>query len=228
MSSKLVNRAGFWSALALVVLGVAYLAILAGMMLSGAGFAPPEPYQTLLHVLILLTAPLLVFLWAALHVATPGERRLFSLAALAFMVAFATLTAANRFVALTVVRQSLAAGTTGGLQWFMPYQWPSLMLAFEILSWGFFFGLACLCLAPAFAGHGLERTIFWALLLTGTLSLCSALGQIVDLPALSLAGAVGWGPGLTVAVALIAVWFFRRAGAGLTAAEHDPRGPGGT
>jgi hypothetical protein len=48
---------------------------------------------------------------------------------LAYILIFATLTSINRYVALTVVRQSLAAGNTDGLQWFLPYTWPSIMLA---------------------------------------------------------------------------------------------------
>ncbi len=226
MPSKLVNRVGFWSALVLLLLGVAYIGVLGGTMLSGVGFFPPEPYQTVLHALILLTAPLMVFLWAVLHTAAPDERKLFSLASLALITAFATLTATNRFVALTVVRQSLAAGNTAGLQWFMPYEWPSVMLAIEILGWGFFFGLACLCLAPAFPAPGLERAISWTLFITGALSLCSAIGQVVNSPALSLPGVVGWGPGLSVAVALITVWFRRRAGVGLPLGERYPTPPG--
>jgi len=55
-------------------------------------------------------------------------------------VIFAAQTSINRYVALTVVRQSLAAGNTDGLQWFLPYTWPSIMLAIEYLAWGFFLG----------------------------------------------------------------------------------------
>jgi hypothetical protein len=84
------------------------------------------------------------------------------------------------------------------------------MLAIEILAWGFFFGLACLCLAPAFTGNRLAGAIRWTLLVTGGLSLCAALGQVVNSLALSLAGPAAWGPGLTAAAVLSAIWFNRR------------------
>jgi hypothetical protein len=121
---------------------------------------------------------------------------------------FAALTSINRFVALTVVKQSLASGNTNGLQWFLPYQWPSVMLAFEILAWGGFFGLACISLAPVFSKGRLERSIFWALLITGSLSLFAVFGQILNSTLLSFAGLIAWGPGFTLVSFLFTKWFY--------------------
>ena len=131
------------------------------------------------------------------------------------IVIFATLTSINRYVGLTVVKQSLASGNTSGLQWFMPYCWPSVMLAIEYLGWGFYFGLACISLAPAFVSGSLERAIFWTLLATGMLSLLSVIGQVLGANSLTfslftMAGVLGWGPGLTVATFLISIWIRRK------------------
>jgi hypothetical protein len=145
----------------------------------------------------------------------PSDKKLFFQASLVMIVIFATLTSINRYVGLTVVKQSLASGNTSGLQWFMPYGWPSAMLAVEYLGWGFYFGLACLSLAPAFVSGSLERAIFWTLLATGMLSLLSVIGQVLGSNSLTfslftMAGVLGWGPGLTVATLLIAIWIRRK------------------
>jgi hypothetical protein len=115
---------------------------------------------------------------------------------------------------LTVVRQSLLSGNTTGLEWFLPYGWPSVMMALEILAWGFFLGLACLCLAPVFTEGKLEKAICWTLIITGILSLLAAMGQVVNTGTtgfnpFGMAGSVAWGPGLTMAAVLFVVWFCR-------------------
>lgn len=212
MPTSHMSRIGFWSGSVLVAMGLAYFGLMITMMLLGSGFPPTEPFQTIFNVLIILTAAWMVFFWVVIHQTVPAQRKLFSQASLMLIVICATLTSINRYVALTVVRQSLASGDTNGLHWFMPYSWPSVMLAIEFLAWGFFFGLACLCLAPAFTVGKLERTIFWVLIVTGILSLLAALGQVIGSSTLTfnpftLAGTIGWGPGLTMAVALIVVWF---------------------
>ncbi len=215
MHSARIAQFGFWTGLALVCLGLVYLGLLAAMMLLGSGFPPTEPFQTAFHVLILLTAASMVVFWTLLHEAVPPDRKPFSRASLAFVVIFATLTSINRYVGLTVVKQGIASGSTEGLQWFLPYGWPSVMLALEILAWGFFFGLACLCLAPAFSGSRLDRAISLLLIAIGIMSLLSALGPVLgyrslDFSPFTIAGVLAWGPGLTAAFALMAVWFRRR------------------
>jgi hypothetical protein len=217
MTSPWLRKIGFISGFVLVMLGLAYLALITLMMLSGSGFPPIEPYLTMVNVLIIITAIWMVFFWVIINQAVPEERKVFSQASFALIVIFAALTCINRYVALTVVRQSLSAGNTDGLQWFLPYGWPSIMLAIEFLAWGFFFGLACLCLAPVFMQGRLERAIFWTLIATGILSLMAVLGQVIGRNTLSFspftfAGVLGWGPGLTVTSGLITIWFRKRAG----------------
>jgi hypothetical protein len=209
-----INKIGFWSAIILVCLGLAYLCLILITMLGGSGFPPDEPFQTIFNILILCTAVWMVFFWVVINEAVPIEKKLFSQASLVMIVIFATLTSINRYVGLTVVKQSLSSGNTSGLQWFLPYSWPSVMLALEILAWGFFFSLACLSLAPVFVKGKLERAIFWSLLGTGLLSLFPAVGQvlgsnIINFTPFTIAGTVGWGPGLTVTALMIGIWFKR-------------------
>jgi hypothetical protein len=212
MTSTQFSRIGFWSGIVLVALGLAYLGLIATMMLSGSGYPPIEPFQTIFNALVLFTAVWMVLFWTILHQAAPKEKKLFSQASLVLIVIFATLTSINRYVGLTVVRQSISSGNTNGLQWFLPYSWPSVMLALEFLAWGFFFGLACLCLAPVFYNGKNGSIITWLLIINGILSLIATLGQVIGSSALSFnpytfAGMIAWGPGLTTIAALIAIWF---------------------
>jgi hypothetical protein len=203
---------GYWSAIILSALVAVYMVLLGAFVLSGSGMPPREPLQTAFHVLMIVVVPITVFFWALLHKAAPGERKVFSLTGLAFITGFASLVTINRFVALTVVPQSIAAGNTDGLQWLMPYTWPSLMLAIEILGWGFFFGLACLSDAFIFRKPALERWIFWSLLVTGILNLVIILSQILSLGALmAVLAPIAWGVGPLVAFILMARWFRRQA-----------------
>lgn len=189
-----------------IVLAVAYLVAIGGMFTSG-NIPPEEPYISTISIVSLISAPLFVFLWAILHHEMAPEGRVFTRTSFGLVVIFAALTSINRYVAMTVVRQSLDMGITEGLEWFMPYGWPSIMAAIEVLAWGFFLGLALLFLAPAFRTGRLERAIFWTLILSGALSLVAVLGQILNSIPLNLLGVVAWGPGLILLFALLASWF---------------------
>jgi hypothetical protein len=207
MNSSAIRKYGIYLGSLLVFLGLSYIVLLFVMMISGSGFPPVEPYTTAFSILILVTAIVMIFYWILLYFSISEEKKAFGLASLIMIAIFSALTSINRFVALTVVRQSLASGNTNGLQWFLPYQWPSVMLALEILAWGGFFGLACLSLAPVFSSGKLERTIFWTLLGTGILSLCAFFGQMINSTLLSFAGLIAWGPGFTLVSYLTTKWF---------------------
>lgn len=201
-------KLGYWVSLIEIVLAVAYLAAVAAMLIAG-NIPPAEPYISIISVVSLASAPLFVFLWAILHHIAPPETKVLTQTSLALIVIFATLTSINRYVALTVVRQSLDMGITDGLNWFMPYGWPSIMAAMEVLAWGFFLGLAFLSLAPIFRKGRLELAIFWTLILSGILALVAVLGQVVNSIVLNMLGIVAWGPGLIVLFLLLAIWFKR-------------------
>jgi hypothetical protein len=115
------------------------------------------------------------------------------------------------YVSLTVVPQAIQQGRTEGLSWLLPYAWPSIMAAAELLDWGLYLGLALLCLAPAFREERIARAIFWTLLVSGSQCLLSALGQVLNIAWLNVLGILAWGPGLIVLMALLAFWFKARA-----------------
>jgi hypothetical protein len=202
---------GFWISVLLAILNAVYLGVLGFLMFSGSAYPPPESSQPVIHILVLICVPLLILLWTQLHDAAPLDRKFFSHSSLAFLIIFAALTSINRFVALTVVPQSLAAGSAAGLQWFLPYEWPSVMLAIEMLGWGFFFGLACLTLAPVFLEGGLERALCWTLIVTAVFNFFTIVALVIDQFALiGLAAPIAWGIGPILAFILMAIWFRRQ------------------
>lgn len=203
---SLHHKLGYWVSLIGIVLALAYLAAVAAMFITNT-IPPAEPYISIVSVVSLVSAPLLVFLWVILHNTASPETRIFTQTSLALIVIFATLTGINRYVALTVVRQSMDMGVTDGLNWFMPYGWPSIMAAMEVLAWGFFLGLAFLFLAPVFRKGKLELAIFWTLIVSGIFSLIAVLGQIMNSVVLNLLGIIAWGPGLVLLFSLMASWF---------------------
>lgn len=197
---------GYWTSLIGVVLALIYLAVVAGMFMSGT-IPPAEPYLSMISVVSMASIPAMIFLWVILHNSVVPAKRIFTQASLAFMVIFGTLTSINRYVAMTVVPQSMKLGITDGLDWFMPYGWPSIMAAIEVLAWGFFLGLAFLFLAPVFRTGRFELAIFWTLIGSGIFSLIAVLGQIMNSVVLNMLGIIAWGPGLILLFALLASWF---------------------
>jgi hypothetical protein len=200
------HKLGYRISLVGIVLTVAYLAAITGMFISGA-IPPAEPYISIISLVSLASVPVFLFLWVILHNTASLEHKVFTLTSLALIIIFATLTSINRYVALTVVRQSIDMDITEGLNWFMPYGWPSIMAAMEVLAWGLFLGLSFLFLAPAFRKGGLEIAIFWTLIISGFLSLVAVLGQVVNSTILNMLGIVAWGPGLIVLFTLLTIWF---------------------
>jgi hypothetical protein len=199
-------RLGYWLSLLVLVMGVTYLAIVIAAIASG-GMPSDDPYSGLISIVTLLVAPCMILLWAVIYQVTPAGKRAFSLGSLVLMAIFATLTSINRYNALTTVPQATAMGVSEGLEWFLPYGRPSIMLAMEVLAWGYYYGLACLCLAPVFGRDRLERAVFWTLIASAGLSLVSPLGHILNNPLFTMLGALAWGPGLILLTGLWMRWF---------------------
>src|SRR6516225_5718825 len=96
-----------WSAVSVVFIAVTYVLTGVVWMVSGglsapAPLEPAQPFLSILEFLIILTAPPLVILVAALHRCAAEEQNTRTLAALGFMIAFATLTTAVHFAQLAV------------------------------------------------------------------------------------------------------------------------------
>ncbi len=205
------SRLGFWSASSMVALGVAYLLTGVAWLVSG-GFRsseplqPSEPFLTVLEVLILLSAPGMVALMAAVHAVAPADRKPASSAALAFTSGFAVLTGGVHFVRLIVVHQAPAASTLAAVE---IYPWPTVALALDLLAWDLFLGLGLLFGASAFRGGGLPAVVRVAMRLSGALCVTGVLGPLTGEMRLQFLAILGYAFGVPVLSASLAILFGR-------------------
>ena len=203
--AQVATRMIFWSSLALAVVGLVYAVVLGvAAALGSLTLPPPEPIGSFAAVDTIATAVLLVILVVGIEALTPPARRPFARLGVVFTAMFAVAVTINRFVQLTIVRQAIAADDVADLRRFLPYDPHSVMFALEILGWGFFLGLAALCLVPVLRGPGLRTWIARLFGLYGLLGLACALGLVLDSPIVAV-GFVAWGVVLPLAAGLIAV-----------------------
>lgn len=194
------NRLGFWSAIAILGIGGAYVLAL-GVGFSRHGFSEPitDPVLAVMEVLTLLAALPIVTLMAAIHERAAPGRKVYALTALAFATLCAGVTSTVHFVELTAARQLGEAGIV----------WPSRVYAAELLAWDVFLGLALLFAALAFEGVGAERGVRRGLLICGGLCLAGTVGPLVGNMRLQLVGVLGYAVVLP-AVAWLLARLFRR------------------
>ena len=194
------QRLGFWSAVALVGVGVAYVGVLAAGF-ARHGFREPiaDPVLAIMEALTLLSAPALVTLMAAIHDHAAADRKFYGLIAVAFATLCAGTTSVVHFVELTAVRQVGAGGIV----------WPSRTYAAELLAWDVFLELALVFAAPVFAGGEADRTVRRALMTCGVLCLVGTVGPLVGDMRLQFIGVLGYAGVLPVVSFLLARLFAR-------------------
>jgi hypothetical protein len=192
------NRLGRWSALAIFLLGVAYFVTLT-ISVSVHGLTAPivDPTLAVMEVLTLISAPLMVILFSAIHAYALVERKIYGLIALAFVTVFVAMTSAVHFVELTAIRQRGSSGI----------KWPSPAYAVELLAWNLFLGLALLFAARVFDGSGLERGVRRGLLISGALCVAGIIGPAVGNMQLQLVGVFGYAVVLPVVCLMLARLF---------------------
>jgi hypothetical protein len=210
---------GFRAAVLATVCSIAYvvgqLAEWLGWLGSDGG---PESSSTVLGIVVLLTPSILLgsaflVLLACIHEIAPAERRVWSLAALAFGTAYTVLISMTYFVQLTLVAPRLLRGDTAGIEPFLFVPFDSFLYAVDILGYSFM-SVATLFAARVFVGGGQSRLVRWFLTANGLL-LPFLVFQMYVHPLIWLASA--WAvtfPGATWALAVL----FRRGGIGVPTA----------
>ena len=168
------STAGFWSAVLSTAFSLIYvlgqLAEWLGWLGSSGG---PESASTPLGLVVLLAPSLFLgssflVLLVSIHQTAPGDRKIWSLAALAFGIAYLVLISMNYYVQLTLVAPRLARGDTKGIEMFLFVPFNSFLYAVDILGYSFM-SVATLFAAMVFTGRGLERVIRSFLLANGLL-----------------------------------------------------------
>jgi hypothetical protein len=205
MNKNTARQLGFISSITLAVLGILYILLLL-LNFTPEGFAmPPAPFVQLgSGILTFLTLPVMVILFSAIRFGNEGNNDILGSLGVSFIVLFAATVSINRFVQLTVIQQSLP-DVPADLARFLPYAEGSVMVALEILGWGFFSSLAALFVAPLFSSSPLQRSIRWLFVIYAIFSFISVISFVTTIPI--PAGPIAWGPILLALSILLAVYF---------------------
>lgn len=222
--TTLSNRLGFWSATAgtalFLLFTVCFIAIAANPPLfiwtNLADYleytrSHNQLFKYLAQSAMLLFGPVFLVLLHAIHEDAPAEKKLLSRIATSFGLGFAVLTGIHYFLQLSIVRQSELSGTLDGIGQFLQANPHAAILAIDMLGWTLFLGLATLFAVPLFPGKGLQKTIRYALLINACCCLLGGVGFVLELvPLVFLTINLGMGGAMTVAMAGLMVYYFRK------------------
>jgi hypothetical protein len=188
-----VRMLGLWSARAIVLIEVAYIAVfvVGFASISNTRDPLPDPYLAIAEILILLMAPIMVCLMLAVHECAPKQAKPFTQVALGWMLAAAAFTTVVHVVQLTVARH-INSATFPGYAAIFGWKWPSTFYAIDIVAWDVFFGLALLFAVPAFARRGNATLVRRGLILSGSLCLIGLVGPFANMLGLRTIGIVGY------------------------------------
>ncbi len=218
---RLINQIGFWSALAVTVFVVLFLAstiILAIVYpLSGwdgvGGYARSFTTAGLLPIIFsLLLAPSFVVMMVSIHYWAPKNKRVLSHIGLAFAIIYAVMCSSSYFTQITTVRQNILTGNLGdGLQMFIFSRPNSAVFNTDMLGY-LFLSTATLFVAPIIVGGKLQDWIRRIFIISGVATL--AMLPLIIMPnsisnPLSLLGLGLWSILFPIGTALLAMVFRR-------------------
>jgi len=207
MKKNIACQLGFWSSVYVAVLGGVYLLVLIFYFLTEGFKLPPSPLVQLASgIITFLTVPGLVVLFTAILYINEGDNKVLGSLGVSFIILFAATVSINRFVQLTVIQQSLPNVPTD-LMRFLPYSEGSIMLALEVLGWGFFSSLAAVFVAPLFSSSPINLAIRWLFILYAIFSSMSAISFLTTIPI--PVGPIAWGPILLVLSILLSIYFHK-------------------
>lgn len=167
-----------------------------------------DPIFSMLEILILLLAPLMVMLAAAIYAWAPERSKVWGLLSLVFMSLMAVITCSVHFVILSVSRDT-AMATLESAPLFLAFRWPSVVYALDILAWDVLFGLSASFAAHVFDGSRLTSWIRGLLILSGVLAFAGLSGVVSGNMELRNIGILGYVGVFPVAAALLAALFMR-------------------
>jgi hypothetical protein len=201
---------GIFSAVATVILLVAYAVTLAVGLLSLESPQKPidGPILTILEALIIVMMPAMVTLMVAVHAWAPMHAKALSLISVVFMGLLAGVTCIVHFCVLTLSRQPEFTGQSW-LPLVFSFTWPSVVYALDILGWDVFFPLSMLFAAPVFWGSRLAAWIRVLMIASGVLALAGLSGVAVGDMQLRNIGIGGYVGVFLVVAALLAILFYR-------------------
>ena len=205
MNKNTASQLGFWASIYVALLGLIYLLLLIYSILTEGFSLTLSPFvQLVAGVITFLLVPGFVIQFTAIRFVNEEKNKVLGSLGVSFIILFATTVSINRFVQLTVIQQSLP-NIPADLTRFLPYTEGSVMLALEVLGWGFFSSLASVFVAPLFSSSPFNKTIRWLFILYALFSFGSVIGFTTNI--LIPTGPIAWGPVALVLAILLAVYF---------------------
>ena len=156
-----------------------------------------EVALTIWELMTVISGPvvLIVLLEISHMLSTPDTYRR---AMLAFLSCTCALTGAAHIVNITVTRRLMREGVEVPL-YFQIGQWPSVEMAVDYLAWGFFMGLAFLCLScPLTSTDKKARGLRTVSLINGILCIAGFIGTIFINENIWYLAPMGYGIGLVI------------------------------
>jgi len=209
-------RVGAWAALAVFLVNLIYILTGAVWLISEGdpvrrrSLTPTDPHLAILESLIVLMCPLMVVTMVSVHTHASREKTTYSLASLSFMIFLAGVTGSIHFAQLVAVRRvdPLVLTVLSPIV-SLPWRWPSIVFAMDLLAWDLFFGLSMMFAALVFDGGKLETALRRVMLVSGVLCVSGILGPALDdlrFQGLAIVGYAGLG---TIAFLLLSRLLFR-------------------
>ncbi len=179
---------------AVFLLGIVYAVttVLGFVSLKSPNEPIGDPFFTMMELLILLMVPFMVVSMIAVHYHAAIEDKIYSLAALLFMIVMAGISSCVHFLILTVSHQ-LDAVQSAEQSWFFSFKWPSVLYSLDILAWDWFFALSMFFAARVFKRNRLEKTIRVLMIICGLLSLAGLIGVPLKNMQVRNIGIIGYG-----------------------------------
>lgn len=213
---SLVNRLGFWSAVAITLLVVL---IDVGMIASNLLYpitsitsiesyaAQFSPIQMLPFIPSLVLAPVFVTMMLCIYHTAADDKRILGQLGFTFAVICAAILSLHYYIQLTVVQQGLLSGDYAGLWQFATPNPNSLFWTFAALGYGFM-GFALLSIVPVFS-EKTDRPIKWLFIANGLVGVGFLIGNALGVFAVNILASFIWGVLFPIAAILLANRFKR-------------------
>ncbi len=136
------------------------------------------------------------------------DKKIWSLLGLIFAVMYGAILAANYWLLLTVVRESLLGGYTEGLEWFVIGSPHSITNTIEGIGYGFM-GLAAVFVSQVFDGDKLKNWLRWLFIVNGVAGIAGVILGGLGIIMATMVSLALWCITFPVATAMVAVLFKR-------------------
>ncbi len=182
-------------------------AVVSGLAYVSQGAAVESgPFLSIMALLVVVMGPFLVLSMVAVHAYASPDKKPFSIAALAFMIACVTITSCVNFLLFFVSSQP-DLFSESWRAFFLPCKWPAPVFILDNFVWDWFFGISMLFASPIFGGNTLKTALRLVMILSGTLCLAGLVWLAVSPAQGIIVGILGWGAAGAVVFLLLAKMF---------------------